>query len=399
MVYYEPKQDRNMKSILWVLNGCGLEGRGITGAPVRFHEVSKRFTAFGHLQHLMTTSGGKALLTSLGCKIPMSTVPASVVLKNEPCRQFRLWSYIVTSLLWRIGFRHPPTCDTIITVSDYFCDIIPAMGLKRKLGAKWIAWIHHCETDPKTRPGLRIINEITARMQKWSFKHIAKFADCAWINDTIAGDEIERRLVSFGMDPKRIRRMQNGIDLEAIKSTPPPKSKTADAVMIGVRPNKGLYDIIPIWERINRIRPEISLTLMGGMGGEAQVLQEITKRGLPIKPFKPEDGGFLSAPLYYAKIKEARILFAPSHEEGWGIAVCEAMAAGLPVVAYDLPAYKKIYGDAYISVPCFDMDAFANSVVEVLGDEKLFSEMQAKGFECAAKYDWDLIAKEDSFRL
>ena len=25
-----------MKSILWILNGCGLEGKGITGGPVRF---------------------------------------------------------------------------------------------------------------------------------------------------------------------------------------------------------------------------------------------------------------------------------------------------------------------------------------------------------------------------
>ena len=35
-----------MKSILWILNGCGLEGRGITGGPVRFH-IERRLIALG----------------------------------------------------------------------------------------------------------------------------------------------------------------------------------------------------------------------------------------------------------------------------------------------------------------------------------------------------------------
>ena len=210
-----------MKSILWILNGCGLEGRGITGAPVRFHEVSKRFAADGRVQHLLTTPGGKTMQTTLGCKLPMTVVPASFLLKSEPCRPFRFWSYLVTSILWRFHAAKLPRTDVLVTVSDYFCDIIPALALKRRTGAKWIAWIHHCETDPKLRPGNRLVNELTFRMQRWSFKRIAAHADAAWINDTLAGDEIERRLLALGMDKSRIRRMQNGIDLSTIQATHP----------------------------------------------------------------------------------------------------------------------------------------------------------------------------------
>ena len=186
-------------------------------------------------------------------------------------------------------------------------------------------------------------------MQRWSFKRIAARADAAWINDTLAGDEIERRLLALGMPASRIRRMQNGIDLAAITSARP-QTLATDAVMIGVRPNKGLHDIIPIWERVQKLRPGTTLTLMGGMSGETEVVNEIERLKLPITVFKPANG-FLPAAEYYANIKEAKILFAPSHEEGWGIAVCEAMAAGLPVVAYDLPAYQKIYCGAYKAIP------------------------------------------------
>lgn len=385
--------------ILWVLNGCGLEGRGVTGAPVRFNEVSKRFADFGHVQHLLTTSGGMAMQESLGCKLPMTIVPASFFLKKEPCRPFRLWSYLVTAFLWRTKKSKLPKSDTVITVSDYFCDIVPAMSIKRKSGARWIAWIHHCEADPKTRPGSRVVNEITARMQAWSFRRIARHADEAWINDTIAGDEIERRLLALGMPHDKIRRMRNGIDRRAIERAPEPRQKTTDAVMIGVRPNKGLYDIIPIWERVLALRPGTTLTLMGGMGGEGEVVREIAERNLPVTVFKPTGSGFLPAAQYYAKIKEARILFAPSHEEGWGIAVCEAMAAGLPVVAYDLPAYQKIYKGAYMPIPCFDKNGFADCIVKMLNDKALFDEMRRKGSDCSAQYGWDEIASEDAEAL
>ena len=276
-----------MKSILWILNGCGLEGRGITGGPVRFHEVSRRFASSGHVQHLLTTPGGKTMQTTLGCQLPMTVVPASLLLRSEPCRPFRFWSYLVTSLLWRFRASKLPRTDVIATVSDYFCDIVPALALKQRTGAKWIAWIHHCETDPKARPGNRLVNELTYRMQCWSFKQIAAHADSAWINDTLAGDEIERRLLALGMDKSRIRRMQNGIDLAAIQAAPAVPVKPSDAVMIGVRPNKGLHDIIPIWERVQKLRPGTTLTLMGGMSGEAEVVREIAARKLPITVFKP----------------------------------------------------------------------------------------------------------------
>ena len=410
-----------MKSILWILNGCGLEGRGITGGPVRFHEVSKRFAADGRVQHLLTTPGGKTMQTTLGCALPMTVVPASLLLRSEPCRPFRFWSYLVTSLLWhfsrgggvspalwRLRASKLPKSDVLVTVSDYFCDIIPALTLKKRTGAKWIAWIHHCETNPKTRPGNRLVNELTYRMQRWSFKRIAKFADSAWINDTLAGDEIERRLLALGMDKSKIRRMQNGIDLAAISSAPSPTFEHSehsniqtfppDAVMIGVRPNKGLHDIIPIWQMVQKLRPGTTLALMGGMSGETEVVKEIAARKLPIAVFKPENG-LLPAADYYAKIREAKILFAPSHEEGWGIAVCEAMALGLPVVAYDLPAYQKIYRGAYKAIPCFDFDAFAKAIVQTLDDASESARLRSLGTACAARYDWSAIAAKDAAAL
>ena len=387
-----------MKNILWILNGCGLEGRSITGGPVRFHEISRRFARFGIKQHLLTTPGGQAMQRKLGCELPMTVVPASLLLRDEPCRPFRLWSYLVTSALWRFKAKRLPEFDTLVTVSDYFCDIIPALRLKRRTGAKWIAWIHHCETHPKTRPGNRLVNELTYRMQQWSFRRIARYADAAWTYDTIAGDETQERLLALGMPRERIHRMKCGIDLRDVREAKPASDARCDAVMIGVRPNKGLHDILPVWKRVNELRPGTTLTLMGGMSGEESVVAEIERLKLPITVFKPANG-FLPAAEYYAKIKTGRVLFAPRHEEGWGIAVCEAMAAGLPVIAYDIGAYRRIYPGAYEPVACFDTEAFAKAVVATLDTPRAYEELKAKGIAMADRYDWDALAKEDADRL
>ncbi len=387
-------------NIVWILNGCGLESRSITGGPVRFHEVSRRWTGPDVRQTLMTTSGGEAMLRGLGCALETVRVPAALFLKSEPCRAFRLWSYLVSSASCGKSVRElEASCDedtVILTASDYFCDIVPALRLKRRTGARWIAWIHHRETDPATRPGNPIVNRLTYRMQEWSFRKIARHADGAWTYSTDAGDAVRARLAEFGMSPERVRSMDCGIDGGLLSAAPDPPRKTADAAMIGVRPNKGMWDIAPIWDIVRKKRPGTTLRLMGGMSGEGPVLEDLAARGIArdIEVFRPE-GGFLSAADYARKIKEARILFAPSHEEGWGIVVCEAMAAGVPVVAYDLPVYRRIYGDAFLRVPCFDTEAFAETVVRILDDPDLYAEYRNRGLERARRYDWNRIAADD----
>ena len=384
--------------LAWILNGCGLESGSITGSPIRFQAVSVRWQAsvVGLLQTLVTTPGGERMLRKMGCALPAVRLPASLLLKEEPFKAFRLWSYCVTACAAPFLRGRLPQADVAITVSDYFCDVVPALLMKRRQpGLRWIAWIHHKERAPAERPGNRLVNEITWRMQAWSFRQIARHADQAWVLDSDAGDEIALCLRMQGMAPERIRKMKNGIDLSAIRQIAEPQ-KRVDAAMIGVRPNKGAYDIVPVWKEVQRLRPGTTLRLMGGMAGEGAVAEQIAREGLGgvIEIFKPE-GGWLPSETFFAKVKEARLLFAPSREEGWGIALCEAMACGLPVAAYDLPVYRRVYGEALAAVPEGDFRAFAQTVCALLDEPARHAALAERGRACAAQYDWDEVAKED----
>ena len=384
-------------SLLWILNGCGMEAGSITGGPVRFHEISRRWTVRGEVDQLvMTTAGGEGMLRRMDCTLPMFRVPAALIANHEWFRLQRFWSYCLSALGGQHVARRLPPCGTIITVSDYFCDIVPACRLKRlQPGCRWIAWIHHRELPPGERPGNPLVNHVTWRMQEWSLRRIAARADAAWIYDTEAGDQVRGRLLALGMPASRIRTMRCGVNLGDIRRAPA-GGPDVDAVMIGVRPNKGLHDILPVWEELQRRRPGTTLRLMGGMSGEGPLLEEIVRRGWQrqIEVFRPPRG-FLPQPEYYAMIKRARLLFAPSHEEGWGMAVAEAMAAGVPVVAYDLPVYRRIYGEAFEAVPCFDTARFAAALQGLLDSPARAARFRDAGLRQAAGLDWDTLADED----
>jgi glycosyltransferase involved in cell wall biosynthesis len=388
--------------LVWILNGCGLESGTVTGSPLRFHAVSRRWQDKAEVeQSLVTTPGGAEMLRRMGSTVPVSRLlPASLVLRREPFVPFRFWSYVVTSLAaltrpWRL-----PDADALITVSDYFCDIVPALRIKRRNPkACWVAWVHHRELPPGARPGRAWINQITWRMQAWSLRRIARHADAAWVYDTEAGDAVRDELVRHGMDAARVQRMRCGIEAADAVVTDA-SAKTTDAVMVGVRPNKGLHDIVPVWSEVVRRRPGTTLRLMGGITGAAELESALRQHGLAdvVTLFRPEKG-WLDTPAYYRALSQARVLFAPSREEGWGIALCEAMACGVPVVAWDLPVYRRIYGDAFLGITPGDHAAMAEAICRVLDDATAAAPLHAAGLTCAARYDWTAVASEDWERL
>ena len=75
------------------------------------------------------------------------------------------------------------------------------------------------------------------------------------------------------------------------------------------------------------------------------------------------------------------------------------MAAGLPVVAYDLPVFRSIYKGAFAAVTQFETSNFARAVVELLSDSERYKTLQMRGHECAKRYDWGLIADQDAQKV
>jgi len=97
-------------------------------------------------------------------------------------------------------------------------------------------------------------------------------------------------------------------------------------------------------------------------------------------------------PAWYAA---ADVLAFPSVKEGFGLAVIEAMAAGLPVVTSDLPVFREylVPGRDALLVDVGDVGALASALQRVLVDDTLRARLVAAGRAVAARHTWSASAR------
>jgi len=97
------------------------------------------------------------------------------------------------------------------------------------------------------------------------------------------------------------------------------------------------------------------------------------------------------------RLRGASVLCAPSlRGESFGMILLEAMAAETPIVASDLPGYRKVIGDiepAALLVPPGDAGALGAALAKVLDDPGLAACLAAAGDARAATFSMDRLAE------
>ena len=143
--------------------------------------------------------------------------------------------------------------------------------------------------------------------------------------------------------------------------------------------------------------PGWTLVLAGSQGYEAEaVLQEIANSP---SPDRIKITGYVSddeIARWYAK---ASIFAFPSFDEGFGMPVLEAMAAGLPVIAGNRSSLPEICGDAAMLVDPSSDEELAQAVELLTQNEDLREKMAAAGKIHAAGFRWEDAVQQNNRRL
>ncbi|MBW4668615.1 MAG: glycosyltransferase family 4 protein [Cyanomargarita calcarea GSE-NOS-MK-12-04C] len=95
--------------------------------------------------------------------------------------------------------------------------------------------------------------------------------------------------------------------------------------------------------------------------------------------------------LFYSR---ADVFVYPSHYEGFGLPVLEAMTLGAPVVTSNTSSIPEVAGDASILIDPNDPMQLAEGILKVISDRQLRQELINKGKERAKLFSWERTAKE-----
>jgi glycosyltransferase involved in cell wall biosynthesis len=195
-------------------------------------------------------------------------------------------------------------------------------------------------------------------------------------------------LAAKGIPGKKIVKLEVGVRWGVLNAAAPADKRYAACWIGRYNPQKGCEDLIPIWEMVAGVEKNARLAVMGDVAKELEPLSR--------KKIREENIEFLGPvndETKYSIMKGCRVFLFPSYYEAWPQTAQEAMACGLPVVAYDLPVYRYIFPGGMVRVPIGDRQAFAREVISILNNRDRREHLSAQAIGVASQYRWETAAE------
>ena len=196
----------------------------------------------------------------------------------------------------------------------------------------------------------------------------------------------------------RVDVVANGVDVAAFDAPPRSSRGILQVAFLGrMVPDKGADVLVDALARLDRA--DITATIIGSEGFdpraapsafERAVRQASAPLGSRIR-FLP----FQTRPRVAQLLAQADVVVVPSRwPEPFALTVLEGMASGAAVIASDIGGIPEACGDAGILVPPGDVDALAQALADLAGDENELRRRQSAARERARLRDWTVVAGE-----
>ncbi|MCC7047352.1 MAG: glycosyltransferase family 4 protein [Alphaproteobacteria bacterium] len=170
----------------------------------------------------------------------------------------------------------------------------------------------------------------------------------------------------LGLDAARVVLIHNGVPAQAMSSSRPQGGPVRLLMLGELGPRKGTPDLIEALAR-PALRGRDWLATLAGNGPVTAFRQQVATLGLSERIAIP---GWQSADRVAALLAQSDILVLPSRQEGLPVAILEAMAGGVAVIATPVGAIPDAIagGETGLLVPPGDVDALARAIATLIDD-------------------------------
>ncbi|MGE3270865.1 MAG: glycosyltransferase family 4 protein [Chloroflexota bacterium] len=208
----------------------------------------------------------------------------------------------------------------------------------------------------------------------------------------------------LGVPPERVTVVPGGVDPSFKPVTDPARlaqfrqsigldETTPYILFVGViEPRKNLVGLIEAFNVLKGRRPlPHKLVVVGRRGWLSESTMERAERS----PYSSDIifPGFIPDEELATLYSAAETFAFPSHYEGFGLPVLEAMACGVPVVASRASSLPEVVGDAGMQVDPDDTERLASALELLALNPEMRSDFSARGLERAATFSWDAAAQ------
>ena len=159
-----------------------------------------------------------------------------------------------------------------------------------------------------------------------------------------------------------------------------------------VAPNKAIHDLIASMAVLHQVFPDAKLRIVGSSTVDPyDAALEGLIAALGLKDVVTLTGWVTEDELEL-EYQSASIFCTLSDHEGFGVPIVEAMARGIPVVAYENTAVGETVGEAGLLLTSKAPTVVATALERVLSDTELFDRLAASGHRRSRVFSGALVA-------
>ncbi len=360
--------------------------KSMSGGDRILIELSKRWIKAGESVNIYSCTEGITLVSK---NIPEA--PRFLLSTINLAKYGVIIGYIGRIIQSVIRLRQCKAAGLVYSSSDFLTDLIPSCILKWKSKrSRLVSAFYLRAPNPFTEKYGRTIRGLAYFFsQRIALSLMKRHVDRVYVLNDYDKDFLDK----MGLRNK-VKVIRGGVDIEFIKSVKPSKTATYDACFIGrIHEQKGVDDLIEIWKHTCKARRQSKLAIIG-WGEERRVVQLKNTISHQELDSNIDFLGFLDGADKIAILKASKMLLFPSLRESWGLVVCEAMAAEVPVVSYDLNVLRRAFPAGLTTVPLGDRERFSRVIIELLENAQSYQSLRSECIEISRKFGWNEVAQE-----